>query len=30
MKKWVKVKDNKVIELSDGKNKKFLKKLGFQ
>lgn len=30
MKKWVKVKDNKVIELSQSKNAKFLKKLGFQ
>lgn len=30
MKKWVKIKDNKVIELGLGKNEKFYKKLGFE
>ena len=30
MKKWVKIKDNKVIELGLGENEKFYKKLGFE
>lgn len=29
MKKWVKIKNNKVIELGIGENEKFYKKLGF-
>ena len=29
MKKWAKIKDNKVIELGIGENEKFYKKLGF-
>lgn len=30
MKKWAKIKDNKVIELGVGENEKFYKKLGFK
>jgi len=30
MKKWAKIKDNKVIELGLGENDKFYKKLGFK
>lgn len=30
MKKWAKIKDNKVIELGLGENEKFYKKLGFK
>lgn len=30
MKKWVKVKDNKVIELGEGSNEKIYKKFGFE
>lgn len=30
MKKWVKIKNNKVIELGIGENKNFYKKLGFK